>query len=200
MLQPQPVCNLLLPIFSLLLMKACGAASTTCTLTSSQWRRPSQACKVICYCCMPCSRPHPTVSSGKIKIGGFSLEVGAPASANGRTTQPIALTTVEHCMSAQQTITVMASFEINEDGLLCPCDHNAFIYKGTVKSAQKHLQQATDAKRTWQYICAVSRPPLAPYSIILLTLADRLRLLPLSQSRAIKLARAAAGFEQRVKC
>jgi hypothetical protein len=100
-----------------------------------------------------------TFRSGKIQIGGFSLELGAPtsSSASGITTQPIALTTVEHCMSAGQTLTVLASFEVNEDGLLSPNATNAFIYKGSITSAQRHLQEKAQDKRTWQYICAVSR-------------------------------------------
>ena len=98
------------------------------------------------------------LSSGKIKIGGFSLEVGTPPSTNGSTTQPIALTTVEHCMSAGQTLTVLSSFEINEDGLLTPCDRDAFIYSGTIRGALRHLEDKADSKRTWQYICAVSCP------------------------------------------
>ncbi len=98
------------------------------------------------------------LASGKIKIGGFSLEVGAPPSTNGSTTQPIAITTVEHCMSAGQTLTVLSSFEINEDGLLTPCDRDAFIHSGTIRGALRHLEDKAESKRTWQYICAVSCP------------------------------------------
>ena len=105
------------------------------------------------------SRCCPTLPpSGKIQIGSFSLEVGAPSN-SGPAPVPIALTTVEHCMSAGQTLTVMASFEVNDDGLLCPSDHDAFIYKGTIKSAQHYLQQKAHDNRTWQYICGVRPPP-----------------------------------------
>jgi hypothetical protein len=68
---------------------------------------------------------------------------------------------MEHCVCAGQAVTVMASFEINDEGLLSPCDQDAFIYKGTVKGARQHLEQKAQEKRTWQYICAVSWHPCA---------------------------------------
>lgn len=102
-----------------------------------------------------------TLLAGKISVGGVSLEIGAPAQTNssGSTTQAIALTTFEHCVPAGQTLTVLASFHFNDDGLLSPCDQGAFIYKGTVHGAQRHLQDKAQAKQTWQYICAVRQPP-----------------------------------------
>ena len=102
-----------------------------------------------------------TLLVGKISIGGVSLEIGAPTQTNssGSTTQAIALTTFEHCVPAGQTLTVLASFHFNDDGLLSPCDQGAFIYKGTVHGAQRHLQDKAQAKQTWQYICAVRLPP-----------------------------------------
>lgn len=83
-------------------------------------------------------------------------------------------------MCAGQTLTVLAQFEMNEDGLLCPRDKDAFIYKGGVNSAQRHLQEKVEQQRTWQYICAVSHPLAhTPRALVttLLTTVDRLQLL-----------------------
>jgi hypothetical protein len=127
--------------------------------------------------------------------------VGARADSNGCSTRPIALTTAEHCVSAGQTVTVLASFETNEDGLLCARDADAFMYRGTIKSAIRHLQEKADTKRTWQYICAVrcAASSAFSFSIELLTRCDRLPPHLSSPSHATKPAHDAAGYSYECK-